>query len=492
MLRSDWNSDCWTNGRPKKLDPISWLWKWRSGASGSKARAGILARNRLRPVLPPRRGPRRHNSLQIQRLCFGRGITQTVVDPRLGRYARPYHPPRLARTRARRLLRCARLFAAKPLLPDLLMMGSGMAMATPPRSLFKLRHTSSVTASHTSPSRSLPSLESTQLAPTDLRQRFSMGITNSSSSIHSTRLSSACRKHIASSRLHPLPKGTFSVSSKARRSRAKPLYYDPRTTLCGKRLPSTSAHETELLPRDQFERDFTFLGLAGIFDPPRIESAGAVADCLRAGITPCMLTGDHSATATAIALSIGTLGKTYSKDMVMTGQQFDALTDEQVDALQELPLVVARCAPETKVRIVDAIHRRGMMTVMTGDGVNDAGSLKRADVSVGMGSGSDVAKQSASVVLAEDYFATIFPGHQERAVGLQEPVQAPHGMWRHRTVCVLAESALSICSAGTSPRLLCSCRIGLPGRFRTGGLPPLSVAELRICSAIPLRPPHLL
>jgi len=114
------------------------------------------------------------------------------------------------------------------------MMGSGMAMATPPRSLFKLRHTSSVTASHTSPSRSLPSLESTQLAPTDLRQRFSMGITNSSSSIHSTRLSSACRKHIASSRLHPLPKGTFSVSSKARRSRAKPLYYDPRTTLCGK------------------------------------------------------------------------------------------------------------------------------------------------------------------------------------------------------------------------------------------------------------------
>jgi hypothetical protein len=234
LLRSDWNSDCWTNGRPKKLDPISWLWKWRSGASGSKARAGILARNRLRPVLPPRRGPRRHNSLQIQRLCFGRGITQTVVDPRLGRYARPYHPPRLARTRARRLLRCARLFAAKPLLPDLLMMGSGMAMATPPRSLFKLRHTSSVTASHTSPSRSLPSLESTQLAPTDLRQRFSMGITNSSSSIHSTRLSSACRKHIASSRLHPLPKGTFSVSSKARRSRAKPLYYDPRTTLCGK------------------------------------------------------------------------------------------------------------------------------------------------------------------------------------------------------------------------------------------------------------------
>lgn len=177
--------------------------------------------------------------------------------------------------------------------------------------------------------------------------------------------------------------------------------------LCGKREPIDQADHIKNLPRDDFEQGYTFLGLAGIFDPPRKESAGAVADCLRAGITPRMLTGDHPATATSIALSIGILEKSYGKSQVMTGQQFDALSDEQVDALDELPVVVARCAPETKVRMVDAIHRRKQTTVMTGDGVNDAPSLKRADVGVGMGTGSDVAKQSSNLVLADDNFATI-------------------------------------------------------------------------------------
>lgn len=175
----------------------------------------------------------------------------------------------------------------------------------------------------------------------------------------------------------------------------------------GKFLPIEEADNLKTLDRDTFEKGFSFLGLAGIYDPPRKESAGAVADCLRAGITPRMLTGDHPATATAIALSIGILEKSYGKEMVMTGQQFDSLSDAQVDALQELPLVVARCAPETKVRMVDAIHRRGQHTVMTGDGVNDSPALKRADVGVGMGTGSDVAKQSSNLVLADDNFATI-------------------------------------------------------------------------------------
>ena len=177
--------------------------------------------------------------------------------------------------------------------------------------------------------------------------------------------------------------------------------------LCGKELPITEADRIKDLPRDQFEQEFGFLGLAGIFDPPRKESAGAVADCLRAGITPRMLTGDHPATATAIALSIGIIDKSYSKSSVMTGQQFDALSEDEIDAMEELPLVVARCAPETKVRMVDAIHRRNQKTVMTGDGVNDSPALKRADVGVGMGTGSDVAKQSSNLVLADDNFATI-------------------------------------------------------------------------------------
>jgi len=118
--------------------------------------------------------------------------------------------------------------------------------------------------------------------------------------------------------------------------------------LASKRTPTSSADKIKALPRDDFEKDFTFLGLAGIFDPPRPESAGAVADCLRAGITPRMLTGDHPATATAIALSIGILTRNYPKEAVMTGPQFDALSNDQVDALEELPLVVARCAPRLK------------------------------------------------------------------------------------------------------------------------------------------------
>ncbi|ORY35588.1 putative calcium-transporting ATPase 3 [Naematelia encephala] len=177
--------------------------------------------------------------------------------------------------------------------------------------------------------------------------------------------------------------------------------------LCGKRLQAKAADEITLMSRESFESDFNFFGLAGIYDPPRKESPGAVADCLRAGITPRMLTGDHPATATAIALNIGILEKTYGHSDVMTGQQFDALTEDEIDALSELPRVVARCAPETKVRMVDAIHRRGQSTVMTGDGVNDSPALKRADVGVGMGTGSDVAKQSARIVLSDDNFSTI-------------------------------------------------------------------------------------
>ncbi|BEJ14512.1 hypothetical protein CspHIS471_0402790 [Cutaneotrichosporon sp. HIS471] len=176
--------------------------------------------------------------------------------------------------------------------------------------------------------------------------------------------------------------------------------------LCGKFEPIENADRLTTMPREEFETGFSFLGLTGIFDPPRKESAGAVADCHRAGITPRMLTGDHPATATAIALQIGILDRAYAKSDVMTGQQFDALSNDEVDALQDLPLVVARCAPETKVRMVDAIHRRHESTVMTGDGVNDSPALKRADVGVAMGTGSDVAKQAARIVLTDDNFAS--------------------------------------------------------------------------------------
>lgn len=130
--------------------------------------------------------------------------------------------------------------------------------------------------------------------------------------------------------------------------------------------------------REAVEKDLVFQGLIGLYDPPRPESEGAVKECLQAGITVHMLTGDHPGTARAIASqvgilppNIGDLSKSMVDAMVMTASQFDRLTEDELDALPVLPLVIARCSPETKVRMIDALHRRGCFAAMTGDGVND-------------------------------------------------------------------------------------------------------------------------
>ena len=158
--------------------------------------------------------------------------------------------------------------------------------------------------------------------------------------------------------------------------------------------------------RSEVEKDWNFIGIAAIYDPPRAETRGAVESCKRAGITVHMLTGDHPATATAIAREVGILPKstrklsrTQAEALVRTAKQFDAMTDEEIDQMPELPLVIARCAPRTKVKMILALHRRGKFCAMTGDGVNDSPSLKQADVGIAMGEGgSDVAK-AASVSL---------------------------------------------------------------------------------------------
>jgi len=179
-------------------------------------------------------------------------------------------------------------------------------------------------------------------------------------------------------------------------------------TMCCKQLPLSDLESVKSMKRDDLETDMSFLGLAGIYDPPRTESAIAVGDCHRASIVPRMLTGDHVGTAIAIAKAVGILRSDYPKSAVMTGPEFDQLSEDEIDKLDPLPSVVARCAPETKVRMVEALHRRGRLCIMTGDGVNDAPSLKRADVGVAMGlNGSDVAKQCAEIVLTDDNFATI-------------------------------------------------------------------------------------
>jgi Na+-exporting ATPase len=134
-----------------------------------------------------------------------------------------------------------------------------------------------------------------------------------------------------------------------------------------------------------------------------------------------MVTGDHPGTARAIAAQVGIIpanmnevAKDVADAMVMTASQFDKLSDDEIDALPTLPLVIARCAPNTKVRMIDALHRRGRYAAMTGDGVNDSPSLKRADVGIAMGeAGSDVAKDASELVLTDDNFASIINGIEE-------------------------------------------------------------------------------
>lgn len=176
-----------------------------------------------------------------------------------------------------------------------------------------------------------------------------------------------------------------------------------------------------LLKREQFEGNLIFRGLVGIYDPPRPETRPSVFKCHQAGIAVHMLTGDHPETARTIAIEVGILPSRMdllradvAKQIVMTAHDFDKLSDKQIDNLAQLPLVVARCAPSTKVRMIDALHRRGRYVAMTGDGVNDSPSLHRADVGIAMGlNGSDVAKSASDIVLKDDNFASILNAVEE-------------------------------------------------------------------------------
>ncbi|MFA0847871.1 MAG: calcium-transporting P-type ATPase, PMR1-type [Methanobacterium formicicum] len=169
--------------------------------------------------------------------------------------------------------------------------------------------------------------------------------------------------------------------------------------------------EEDLEDKESLEKDLIFAGLVGMMDPPREEAKQAIAQAKKAGIRVVMITGDHKDTAVAIAREIEI---TDDEEIVaLTGSDLDQLSDQEFENMVDDVLVYARVFPEQKVRIVETLKKKGNVASMTGDGVNDAPALKKAAIGVAMGSGTDVAKESADMLLQDDNFATIVQAVRE-------------------------------------------------------------------------------
>ena len=241
------------------------------------------------------------------------------------------------------------------------------------------------------------------------------------------------------STIHPLPDGRFLVAVKGApdqllkrcvsRDKAGTIaQIDEATTQLIKDNNSGMAHQAlrvlagaykiiheipENLTSENLENDLIFTGMIGMIDPERLEAAEAVRVAKEAGIRPIMITGDHQATAEAIAKRLGIINDD-SKDHVMTGAELNELSDEEFEKVVGHYSVYARVSPEHKVRIVKAWQHQGKVVAMTGDGVNDAPALKTADIGIGMGiTGTEVSKGASDMILADDNFATIIVAVEE-------------------------------------------------------------------------------
>lgn len=163
---------------------------------------------------------------------------------------------------------------------------------------------------------------------------------------------------------------------------------------------------------DKVEQDFILVGLVGMMDPPRKEAIEAVATCKRAGMDPVMITGDHKLTAIAVARELDIIPE--DKVRIVTGKELEVLSQQELNDLAQEVKVYARVSPEHKVRIVEALKSHGHIVAMTGDGVNDAPALKKADIGVAMGKGgTEVAKEASDMILTNDNFATIIAAVEE-------------------------------------------------------------------------------
>ncbi|MCZ8167890.1 MAG: cation-translocating P-type ATPase [Flavobacterium sp.] len=184
----------------------------------------------------------------------------------------------------------------------------------------------------------------------------------------------------------------------------------------GKRVLAYAFNILDKLPENctiqNTEQNLNFIGIVAMIDPPREEAKQAIADCHSAGITPVMITGDHPITAHAIAIETGIIHK--KTDRVVTGLELEGYTDEEFEKEVEYIKVYARVSPEQKLQIVKLLQKKNQFVAMTGDGVNDAPALRRANIGIAMGIiGSDVSKEAAQMILLDDNFATIIKAVKE-------------------------------------------------------------------------------